>query len=131
MTPEKHRRASIALGVATAVIGLLGVVTGVSDSSGGPILAGPSEPPPPPPAVVTVSAGATNIPVVSSTPTVPAPGGAPGVAAPINPIIPVDVTVADGKLLGVALTDSKSGKPMAGTLSADGLSWHSTGRLAY
>lgn len=144
MTPEKHRRASISLAVAATVIALLGLVTGVSDSSGHQILAGPPAPPPIPAPVVTVTAGATVVPVVASVPAAPvtAPGAAapaapapaapaqPRPSAPINPTTPIAVSVAEGTLRGVVLVDAKSGKAIPGTLGADG-HWQSSARLAY
>ena len=146
MTPENHLRASLALGVAATVIALVGVITGVSDSSGRQILAGPPPPPPIPPAVVTVSAGTTNIPVVASAPeTTPGNAGTPGTppaapaaprpaatpSAPINPTTPVSVAVTQGTLRSVVLTDAKSGKQVPGTPGPDGHSWQSSARLAY
>lgn len=141
MTPEKHRRASIALGIAASVIALLGIVTGVSDSSGHEILAGPPPPPPVPAPVFTVTAGTTAIPVAADAPvaTVPGAPGAPAPAAPkppapgapINPTTPVAVSVTQGTLRAVTLTDAKSGKPVPGALGPDGHSWQSSARLAY
>jgi lipoprotein-anchoring transpeptidase ErfK/SrfK len=137
MTPEKHRRASIVLGIAASVIALLGVVTGVNDSSGHAILAGPPPPPPIPAPVVTVTAGSTAIPVAVSAPAASKPGApAPAAAAvtpgvPINPTTPVAVSVTQGTLRSVTLTDARSGKTVPGTLGPDGHSWHSGARLAY
>jgi hypothetical protein len=106
----------------------------LNESSVGRILAHPRAPVPPP-VVVTVTAGSARIPVVASAPAVPTP--APGVAAPspaleaINPTTPVTVTVAQGALRGVVLTDTKSGKSVPGVLGADGLFWRTSVPLAY
>lgn len=48
----------------------------------------------------------------------------------VSPATPITVKASDGKLTEVTVTGS-DGRSVAGTTSADGLSWTSTGSLGY
>jgi lipoprotein-anchoring transpeptidase ErfK/SrfK len=48
----------------------------------------------------------------------------------VNPTSPIRVTAAGGKLTSVTVTNA-SGKPVTGTLAADGASWKSSQELGY
>jgi lipoprotein-anchoring transpeptidase ErfK/SrfK len=49
----------------------------------------------------------------------------------VNPMMPITVTAANGKLVDVTVTNATKGKTVAGTLAGDGLSWVSTEALGY
>jgi len=109
---EDRRRWIVALlGAAAALIAVVALITAVrgpaaTDSA----LGTPPAAPPKPVAQVAIQAGAT---------------------APLNPAIPISVTVTQGTLQTVTVTDTKSGKPLAGTLSTDSASWKTDGYLSY
>lgn len=71
---------------------------------------------------------------VPSSSSAPAPAAvittSPTAAAPINPVTPVTVAVADGHLTSVTLVNPE-GKHVTGQLSADGSSWRTTEVLGY
>jgi lipoprotein-anchoring transpeptidase ErfK/SrfK len=94
--------------LAVIVVGSLGVVTAATAGAGG----GPVAPPP------VLAQPAT----VSYAPA----GGAAGV----DPTAPATVTVTDGTLERIALTDP-DGKVVDGTLNADRTAWTSSGNLRY
>ncbi|HEY2204394.1 MAG TPA: Ig-like domain-containing protein [Pseudonocardia sp.] len=58
-------------------------------------------------------------------------GSALDAATPVNPATPLTVAVRDGQLQTVDVTDAKTGKKVAGELSTDKASWHTTGKLSY
>lgn len=67
----------------------------------------------------------------STTPAVPAAAiNVPAAAKPINPSVPITVSATGGHLTSVTAT-TPDGKPLAGTLSPDGLSWTNTDSLAF
>jgi lipoprotein-anchoring transpeptidase ErfK/SrfK len=87
-------------------------------------------------ALVTATRGSA---ALDTSPEVPAAPPKPvaavaiqtGVTEPINPTIPINVTVAHGTLQTVQVTDTSTGKALAGTLSTDSASWQTTGDLNY
>jgi len=119
-TGDPHRLGSAVLGVATALVAVLALITATwgPASVSRALAGGPSVPsaPPPPAAVVTVLAG-----------TVPIQPG----AAPVSPGAPLSVAVQHGVLQAVQVTDAKTGRPVAGTLSPDAASWRNSAPLSY
>ncbi|MBY8856650.1 L,D-transpeptidase family protein [Nocardia sp. CA2R105] len=66
-----------------------------------------------------------------TTPAVPAAAiSVPDTANPINPSVPITVSASGGRLTSVSAT-TPDGKPLAGTLSPDGLTWTNTDSLAF
>jgi lipoprotein-anchoring transpeptidase ErfK/SrfK len=99
------------LGAASVLIAVLALITAVrGPAATSSALGEKPAPPPKPAATVAIQAGA---------------------GAPINPTIPINVTVANGTLQTVQVVDGKSGKTLPGTLSSDSAAWQSTGQLSY
>lgn len=88
---------------------LAGCVAGGAEAQG----MGVAQPPPPPPAPVAK---------ITSDPSDHAVG--------VGPLAPITVAVAEGRFEQVTLTN-KEGKPIAGQMSPDGVSWHTTEPLGY
>ena len=113
-TDDRRRWVVWLLGTAAVLIAIASLVTAVSGvaSTGSTLgeLAGPPPPPPQPVAKVTIQADAST---------------------PINPSTPISVAVTQGTLQTVTVTDTKSGKPLAGTLATDSASWKTDGNLSY
>ncbi|MFF3568742.1 L,D-transpeptidase [Nocardia jiangxiensis] len=66
-----------------------------------------------------------------TTPAIPAAAiSVPDTANPINPSVPITVSASGGRLTSVTAT-TPDGKPLAGTLSPDGLTWTNTDSLAF
>jgi lipoprotein-anchoring transpeptidase ErfK/SrfK len=135
------RRARRALGAAATVIAVVGVVLGCRLGHGsapglGAIIA------PPPPAQIVVTAGAQTILTVAGLPQ-PAGGSAQpdspdadhhdprGSGGPLNPSVPVTVTVTHAMLREVSLIDTGSGQPVPAALAGDQRGWRTTAPLAY
>jgi lipoprotein-anchoring transpeptidase ErfK/SrfK len=111
---ERPRWLVPVLGVLVGLIGVVALVTAVhgptaTDSALGTAPVAPA-PPPKPVAEVVIQSNASS---------------------PINPTLPISVTVAKGSLRTVEVLDSKTGKPLPGTLAQGGTSWQSTGQLTY
>ncbi|WP_084211885.1 L,D-transpeptidase [Pseudonocardia acaciae] len=102
-------RATIALGLATAVVAALALITATEGPAAIRSVAAPP-PPPVPPAEIAIS---------------PAAGTA------VNPSVPLGVEVSHGTLRAVDVTDTKTGKKLAGEIAAGAASWHSTAPLSY
>jgi lipoprotein-anchoring transpeptidase ErfK/SrfK len=73
-----------------------------------------------------VSGTAQRGPVPAAQVTIPAAG-----STDLNPTTPVVVTVAQGRLTKVTVTDDAKGSTVAGTLAANGASWTSSEQLGY
>jgi lipoprotein-anchoring transpeptidase ErfK/SrfK len=112
----------ILLILAVVLIGSLGVVTA---ASGGQFPTGSTAAP----SGSTEPSGGDQPAPPSAAPVAVAYTPAVG-AADSSPAEPAEVTVTDGKLTGVTLTDAE-GTAVEGEFSADGTSWKSTGKLAY
>jgi lipoprotein-anchoring transpeptidase ErfK/SrfK len=85
---------------------------------------------------VSLGLAALTIATTTSSPTSPSASGpevsiAGDTTAPRNPAEPVVVRAANGSLTAVTITDTATGKAVAGALAADATSWTSTGPLAY
>jgi lipoprotein-anchoring transpeptidase ErfK/SrfK len=112
LSEHSRRRATIALGLATAVLAVIALITATE----GPVtvrsaLPGTAPTPPPvPPAQIAIT---------------------PIAAAAVNPSVPLGVEVANGKLQTVDVTDTKTGKKLAGELAPNEASWHTTDPLSY
>jgi lipoprotein-anchoring transpeptidase ErfK/SrfK len=105
-------RASIGLGVASVLIAVLALITatrGPASITSALPGAGPTAPPKPVAAIAIPSASAT----------------------PLNPAVPLSVEVSHGTLRTVTVTDTKTGKPVAGELATGNTSWHTTAPLSY
>lgn len=141
MSERRHQLFSFVLGVCAVLIAVAGIRTathGPGAAGGGGLLAEPAKPS----ARVTVAAGpasvelptpATGPDAAPAAPTDPAAPTIPAVSnlGPINPTVPVTVSVDDGRLSEVRLVDPKSRQPVAGELEPDGSAWRSTAPLAY
>lgn len=84
----------------------------------------------------SAAASATGSATPSVTPTTAAPTPAvvtvaPAASKPISPATPITVSVADGKLSSVELTNPAEGKVITGQAGSDGSSWTSTEDLGY
>ncbi|HEY1968769.1 MAG TPA: Ig-like domain-containing protein, partial [Pseudonocardia sp.] len=136
-----YRRARRALGAAAMLIAVVGVVLGFRLGHGpvaglGAIIA------PPPPAQIVVTAGAHTILTVAGLPQ-PAGGSAqpdtpdadhhdtPGSDGPLNPSLPLTITVTHATLREVSLIDTDSGQPVPAALAGDHRGWRTTAPLAY
>jgi lipoprotein-anchoring transpeptidase ErfK/SrfK len=132
---RRHRALSFALALAIALVGSAGLTTAVRGPAAGTPLAGrEAAGPPPAPAVISFLAGAVS-PGTGAESAGPSPGAGAAApvdpASPINPTTPVSVAVEHGRLSDVTMTDTGTGRPVPGALSADGHSWQTSAALSY
>jgi lipoprotein-anchoring transpeptidase ErfK/SrfK len=115
LSGDSRRRASIALGVMTALVAVLALITatrGPAAINAALPLGGPSAPatPPKPVADIAITAAGT---------------------APVNPAVPVSIEVSHGTLQTVQVLDAKTGKKVTGQMAGGAASWHTTAALTY
>jgi lipoprotein-anchoring transpeptidase ErfK/SrfK len=139
---DTYRHISLFLGAAAALSALCGVVLGYRLNTGsGPGLGALVAPPPAPPAQIVVNAAAQAIPTAAEgDPPIggSARAGASGIdhgdtrgAGPLNPSVPVTVSVTHGLLREVSLINASNGLPVPATLAPDRHSWRSNAPLSY
>lgn len=109
----RHRSGAVVIGLLALVgVSLAGCTNGAHDAgAGGSHAGGAPTTPAAPPVSLTITPAST--------------------AGDISPATPIVVTAANGKVGTVTVTDTANGATVAGTTSADGRTWTSSGQLAY
>lgn len=131
---ERSRRLRAAAALAACATAVLGLVACTSKQQAGQAAGTPTSPPAsssassassPSSAAPAPTSSSSASPAAAEITTKPADG-----AKAVNPASPVTVSVANGTLDSVTMTNP-AGKKVTGTMAGDGTSWHSTEALGY